>query len=147
MLKLLTILALTSSIAYGDLAYGFEKNISGIWKNNNKTWIIGQIGKNASFSTTEYSDDFGKQTYRFDGIIKSSGMIDSFVFSGEAKDQVFRIKDDICLIQLSLSSEGYVSGELGGRVINMTACNLYITLDCKSGIFNMESIDCSGVWK
>ena len=134
-------------LLFSSTSYAFDRNLSGVWKNNGITWIIAQVGENATFSTNETTEIYGLQTITFHGSFISTGF-DKFSYSGATKTVTIQVSSETtCNVKRSLSSEGYVVGQFGGRIIKMFSCQISIVARCTNRKTRTSFQDCTGDWK
>lgn len=132
----------------GD-AWAFNRNLSGAWTApDGDVWVIVHLGSSATFSTTIYNEDVGQISFNFSGYVSGGGDEDSFRYSGQGEPVRIRIEDVSCVIESSMRAGGYVSGEVGGRIIRMRSCTVNFAATCRgSNNVIMDSYNCSGTWR
>ena len=130
-------------------AWAFDRNLSGNWTTTSgDNWVIVHIGKKANFSTVSYDDETGRISFDFEGRVSDSTADDKFEYTGVGKVKRIRVAGKLCTINSNMMASGYVSGELGGRIIQMTSCKAVFSARCegKSEPIN-TMLNCSGTWK
>lgn len=150
MKKLASILVTSLTLAVSGVANAGDRNLSGAWENGSDTWVIAHMGNHASFSTSEYHDEIGLVSMNFSGFVSSDE--DRFSYRGTGETIRIRVDDLVCYLDPSMRARGYVSGELGGRIIHMRSCTVSISTRCvqdDTGRSFRKSFDadCSGTWR
>ncbi len=136
-------------IAIAANAWAFNRNLTGSWHTpGGDDWAIGHVGSRATFSTTSYNTTTGMITFEFNGSVSGvSGEEDKFKFVGLGTPRQVRINGKMCRITSIMAAGGYVSGQLGGRIIEMEECEVDFKAVCKDVKEPIEAtLYCNGTW-
>lgn len=150
MKKLSIVSVLAVILSMSGVADAGGRNLSGSWDNGDDTWVIAHIGNQASFSTSEYDETLGLVSLNFSGYV--SGGDERFRYRGTGEPIRVRLDEIVCHLNPSMRANGYVSGEIGGRIIHMRSCTVTVSARCVedgTGRTFRKSFDadCSGTWR
>lgn len=146
-MKKICVSILLTIILISSFGHAFSRNITGTWKDpQNTVWYIGQIKSAATFIFSIDSDKTGYVRIEFAGTIRDGINQNAFSFSAPGTEFSYFENKQMCTVQPTISTNGQVIGQFGGRRIIMTNCIVTAHVVCNKTI-KESRYNCSGPWR